>query len=158
TVHTPANNVGTRGRVDVAAIHPPQAWRPQRSLLSSCHASATVPAQLVARLLRRPVLSRTQSDAAAQRAAVSRTRRDPASWAAAPLEGANLMSRRLSGFKPTGHMHLGNYLGAIRPMVDGQRDAESIVFVADLHAMTIEHKPVDVYTRTLDNATLLLAA
>ena len=35
------------------------------------------------------------------------------------------MSRRISGFKPTGSMHLGNYLGAIRPMVAGQRDDES---------------------------------
>jgi tryptophanyl-tRNA synthetase len=68
------------------------------------------------------------------------------------------MSRRISGFKPTGNMHLGNYLGAIRPMVEGQHDDESIVFVADLHAMTVDHKPADVYARTLENATLLLAA
>jgi tryptophanyl-tRNA synthetase len=67
------------------------------------------------------------------------------------------MSRRISGFKPTGFMHLGNYLGAIRPMVDGQRDDESFVFIADLHALTIEHRPADVHARTLENATLLLA-
>ena len=32
------------------------------------------------------------------------------------------------------------------------------MFIADLHAMTIEHKPADVHARTLENATLLLAA
>ena len=45
------------------------------------------------------------------------------------------MSRRISGFKPTGSMHLGNYLGAIRPMVAGQARTDSIVFIADLHAL-----------------------
>jgi tryptophanyl-tRNA synthetase len=68
------------------------------------------------------------------------------------------MSRRISGFKPTGSMHLGNYLGAIRPMVAGQYDDESIVFVANLHAMTLDHAPADLHARTLENATLLLAA
>ncbi len=68
------------------------------------------------------------------------------------------MSRRISGFKPTGSMHLGNYLGAIRPMVAGQHDDESIVFVANLHGMTIDHSPADLHARTLENATLLLAA
>src|SRR5215475_15621114 len=44
--------------------------------------------------------------------------------------------RRISGFQPTGSMHLGNYLGAIRPMVADQDRTESIVFIADLHALT----------------------
>lgn len=66
--------------------------------------------------------------------------------------------RRISGFKPTGRMHLGNYLGAIRPMVADQARTESIVFVADLHAMTVEHDPAELHARTLENVTLLLAA
>jgi len=66
--------------------------------------------------------------------------------------------RRISGFKPTGSMHLGNYLGAIRPMVAAQAQTDSIVFLADLHALTIEHSPADLHARTLENATLLLAA
>src|SRR5207248_538620 len=44
---------------------------------------------------------------------------------------------RLSGFKPTGHLQLGNYLGAIRPMVDVQREDPSLVSVVDLHALTV---------------------
>jgi tryptophanyl-tRNA synthetase len=66
--------------------------------------------------------------------------------------------RRISGFKPTGSMQLGNYLGAIRPMVTGQTSTESIVFIADLHALTVEHRPADLHARTLENATILLAA
>jgi tryptophanyl-tRNA synthetase len=68
------------------------------------------------------------------------------------------MSRRLSGFQPTGHLHLGNLLGAIRPTVAGQDDHESIVLVVDLHAMTVEHDPARLHELTLEAATLLLAA
>jgi tryptophanyl-tRNA synthetase len=75
-----------------------------------------------------------------------------------PATDARARVRRISGFKPTGSMQLGNYLGAIRPMVAGQRGTESIVFVADLHAMTVDHEPAAVHARTLENATLLLAA
>ena len=67
-------------------------------------------------------------------------------------------TRRISGFKPTGSMHLGNYLGAIRPMIADQAHGESLIFIADLHALTIEHRPADVHAATLENATLLLAA
>jgi tryptophanyl-tRNA synthetase len=67
-------------------------------------------------------------------------------------------ARRISGFQPTGSMHLGNYLGAIRPMVADQTRTESIVFIADLHALTLDHRPADVHAATLENATVLLAA
>ena len=49
--------------------------------------------------------------------------------------------RRLSGFKPTGRLHLGNYLGAVRPMIDAQATVDSVVMIADLHALTVEHDP-----------------
>jgi tryptophanyl-tRNA synthetase len=67
-------------------------------------------------------------------------------------------NRRISGFKPTGSMHLGNYLGAIRPMIADQRHSDSLIFIADLHALTLEHRPADVHAATLENASLLLAA
>lgn len=70
----------------------------------------------------------------------------------------NGLPRRISGFKPTGFMHLGNYLGAIRPMCQAQHDYESIVFIADLHALTMRHNPADVHARTLENAGLMIAA
>src|SRR5947207_1337906 len=68
------------------------------------------------------------------------------------------MSRRLSGFQPTGHLQLGNLLGAIRPTVAGQDDHESVVLVVDLHAMTVDHDPARLRELTLETATLLLAA
>ncbi|HEY8452255.1 MAG: tryptophan--tRNA ligase [Micromonosporaceae bacterium] len=75
--------------------------------------------------------------------------------------------RRLTGHQPTGRLQLGNYLSAIRPMVAGQdpsrpypdgRPRECLVAVADLHALTVEHRPHEVRARTLELATTLLAA
>ena len=68
------------------------------------------------------------------------------------------MSRRLTGFTPSGELHLGNYVGAIRPIVAEQAIADTGVFVSDLHALTLDHQPDDVRRRTLEFATLLLAA
>jgi tryptophanyl-tRNA synthetase len=67
-------------------------------------------------------------------------------------------TRRISGFTPTGSMHLGNYLGAIRPMIADQAHSDSLIFISDLHALTVERRPADVHAATLENATLLLAA
>lgn len=66
------------------------------------------------------------------------------------------MPRRLTGFTPSGHLHLGNYIGAVRPIVAEQADA--VVFVSDLHALTLDHDPAEVRTRTLEFVTLLLAS
>ncbi len=44
--------------------------------------------------------------------------------------------RVLTGIKPTGHLHLGNYLGAIKPSIELSREGSGIFFVADLHALT----------------------
>src|SRR5215813_3318178 len=68
------------------------------------------------------------------------------------------MSRRLTGFTPSGELHLGNYVGAIRPIVADQAMADTVVLVSDLHALTLDHQPDDVRRRTLEFATLLLAA
>lgn len=68
------------------------------------------------------------------------------------------MTKRLTGFQPTGNLHLGNLLGAMRPLVAGQEGAETIAMIVDLHAMTMEHDPRTLRARTLEVATLLLAA
>jgi tryptophanyl-tRNA synthetase len=65
---------------------------------------------------------------------------------------------RLTGFQPTGHLHLGNLLGAVRPLVAAQNHSESVAMIADLHAMTVEHDPHRVRGLTLELATVLLAA
>jgi tryptophanyl-tRNA synthetase len=68
------------------------------------------------------------------------------------------MTRQLTGFKPTGRLQLGNYLGVIAPAVQAQYQADLVVFVADLHALTVEHDPGRLADRTREVATLLLAA
>ena len=68
------------------------------------------------------------------------------------------MPRRLSGFTPSGDLHLGNFLGAIRPIIAEQNITDTVVFISDLHALTLNHDPDDVRKRTLEFATLLLAA
>ena len=68
------------------------------------------------------------------------------------------MPRRLTGFTPSGNLHLGNYLGAIRPIITEQHTSDTVVFISDLHALTLDHDPAEVRRRTLEFATLLLAA
>ena len=68
------------------------------------------------------------------------------------------MSRCFTGLKPTGPLQLGNYLGAIRPLVAGQHTHQTIAAVVDLHALTVEHDPALLGARTREYATALLAA
>src|SRR5204863_686526 len=73
-------------------------------------------------------------------------------------EGATPMPRRLTGFTPSGDLHLGNYIGAIAPIIAEQAATDTVVFISDLHALTLEHDPAGVRRRTLEFATVLLAA
>ncbi|WP_063737431.1 tryptophan--tRNA ligase [Streptomyces sp. RTd22] len=67
--------------------------------------------------------------------------------------------RIFSGVKPTGHLTLGNYLGALRRWVEeDQYRADALFCVVDLHALTIEHDPARVRRLTRQAATLFLAA
>jgi tryptophanyl-tRNA synthetase len=67
--------------------------------------------------------------------------------------------RVLSGMQPTADsLHLGNYLGALRQWVALQADYETFFFVADLHAITVEHDPAVLSARTRVTAAQYLAA
>ena len=68
------------------------------------------------------------------------------------------MTRVLSGIQPTGDAHLGNYLGAIRHWVEDQHHHDAFFCVVDLHALTVPRDPADLRGRTLETATVLLAA
>ncbi|MET9610895.1 tryptophan--tRNA ligase [Streptomyces sp. NPDC006512] len=69
------------------------------------------------------------------------------------------MTRIFSGVKPTGHLTLGNYLGAVRQWVAADQEAGDALFcVVDLHALTVEHDPARVRRLSRQAATLLLAA
>jgi tryptophanyl-tRNA synthetase len=67
--------------------------------------------------------------------------------------------RVLSGIQPTADSyHLGNYLGAVRQWVGLQDDFEAFYFIADLHALTVEHDPKLLRERTYVAAAQLVAA
>ena len=69
------------------------------------------------------------------------------------------MTRVFSGIKPTGHLTLGNYLGAMRRWVDvDQHRSDALFCVVDLHALTVDHDPARVRRLSRQAATLLLAA
>jgi tryptophanyl-tRNA synthetase len=67
------------------------------------------------------------------------------------------MARILSCLQPTGEIHLGNYVGAIRFWVEDQ-SADSFHGVVDLHALTIPGDPAELRAKTLETAMILFAA
>ena len=67
------------------------------------------------------------------------------------------MKRILTGLKPTGELTLGNYLGAIKQMVAMQEEYDSYLFVADLHALTIEQDPRELNDRIRKFIAMYLA-
>jgi len=68
------------------------------------------------------------------------------------------MTRVFSGIQPTGELHLGNHLGAVRNWVAMQGNTEAIFCVVDLHALTVPKTPGEVRSATLRLSQLLLAA
>jgi len=71
--------------------------------------------------------------------------------------------RVVSGIKPTGNLHLGNYLGAVKQWVTLQDDVvaqggESMFFIADLHAPTEWIAPAELSSHTLEVAATMIAA
>ncbi|MEQ8334809.1 tryptophan--tRNA ligase [Nisaea sp.] len=69
------------------------------------------------------------------------------------------MNRIFSGVQPTGNLHLGNYLGAIRNWVQLQRDYNSIFCVVDMHAITMPpHDPADLRRATREVAAGMIAS
>ncbi len=69
------------------------------------------------------------------------------------------MSKRiLSGAQPTGELHIGNYLGAIKNWVALQDDYECFYCVVNLHAITLPQDPAALRRKTLDLARIYLAA
>ena len=68
-----------------------------------------------------------------------------------------MFDTRLSLLTPSGHLTLGNYLGALRPMARQQHDATCFFGISDLHAMTTPHDPATLRALTAEMRTLLLA-
>ena len=67
------------------------------------------------------------------------------------------MKRVFSGVQPTGNIHLGNYLGALKQFVELQEDHECIYCIVDEHAITVPQDPKELKQHILDVAALYLA-
>jgi tryptophanyl-tRNA synthetase len=68
------------------------------------------------------------------------------------------MSRIFSGIQPSGELHIGNYLGAVKNWVELQRSYESFFCVVDYHAITVPYEPDDLRARRREMMVSLLAA
>lgn len=68
------------------------------------------------------------------------------------------MPRIFSGIQPSGELHIGNYLGAVKNWVALQREIESFICIVNYHAITIPYEPADLKRRTHEMAVSLLAA
>ena len=62
-----------------------------------------------------------------------------------------------SGIQPTGNVHLGNYLGAVKNWVDMQDMYDNIFCIVNSHAITIKQNPKELIQKTLDLACILIA-
>ncbi len=68
------------------------------------------------------------------------------------------MNRIFSGIQPTGNLHLGNYLGAIRNWVAMQNDYDCIFCIVDLHALTLPQEPSELRQATREVTAAYIAA
>ena len=66
--------------------------------------------------------------------------------------------RVFSGIQPSGTMHIGNYLGALKQWIELQKKAECIFCIVDLHAITVPYQPKKLQENILDAAICYLAA
>jgi tryptophanyl-tRNA synthetase len=68
-----------------------------------------------------------------------------------------MKKRIFSGVQPSGNLHIGNYLGALKNWVEIQSEYESIWGIVDLHAVTVYQNPVELRAKVLETAALFLA-
>ena len=76
------------------------------------------------------------------------------------LNGVIFMAdkRIFSGVQPSGSIHIGNYLGAIKQFVDNQNQYESIFSIVDLHAITVWQEPEELINSTHNVLALFIAS
>ncbi|KAL4524573.1 hypothetical protein Ndes2526A_g06693 [Nannochloris sp. 'desiccata'] len=85
---------------------------------------------------------------------------EPSAATANTSDGTPATERRkrvLSGVQPTGSIHLGNYMGAIRNWVSLQETYDTFFMVVDLHAITLPHDPKELLHSTRSSAALYMA-
>ena len=69
-----------------------------------------------------------------------------------------MQARVFSGVQPSGNLHIGNYLGALKSWVKVQYDYDSIYGIVDLHAVTVYQPPAELRQKIRETAALFLAA
>ena len=74
------------------------------------------------------------------------------------LQSDHLQKRIFSGIQPTGNLHLGNYLGAIKNWVNLQNDISSIFSIVDLHAITVPQEPAKLKSSTHEVTAAIIAS
>lgn len=67
------------------------------------------------------------------------------------------MKRVFSGVQPTGNIHIGNYLGALKQFVELQEENQCIYCIVDMHSITLPQDPKELRKHTLDVAALYMA-
>ena len=72
-----------------------------------------------------------------------------------PIEAPK--KRMFSGIQPSGDLHLGNYLGAIKNWVERTDEFDNYYFMADLHTITVRQNPADLRRRTLEQLAQFIA-
>src|SRR6266446_5954201 len=73
------------------------------------------------------------------------------------MRSSRMKQRVFSGVQPSGNLHIGNYLGALKSWVRIQKDYESIYGIVDLHAITLYQDPAELRAKILETAALFLA-
>src|SRR3989344_35879 len=70
------------------------------------------------------------------------------------------MAKRVvfSGIQPSGNLHIGNYIGALKQWVEGQNDGLNIFCIVDMHAITVSQDPKVLHEKTLEIAAIILAS
>jgi tryptophanyl-tRNA synthetase len=66
--------------------------------------------------------------------------------------------RVFSGIQPSGNLHIGNYIGALKHWAEGQNDGLNIFCVVDMHAITVPQDPKTLNEKTLEIAAIILAS
>lgn len=74
------------------------------------------------------------------------------------MSGPSIRRRVFSGIQPSGVLHIGNYLGALRQWVIRQHETENYFCIVDLHAITVFQQPEILRRKTLEVAAMYLAA
>ena len=68
-----------------------------------------------------------------------------------------IRSRVFSGIQPSGNVHLGNYLGAIKGWVQRQSEKDNFFCIVDLHALTVPNDPKQLNAQTRELSAILFA-